>query len=139
MADIIQSPAIKALLDEIDMIQNEQEPTRQKIAELEKSLREGEQRIERNRAAIALLEGKGMLTARSRARASRRSGGQRLTAAERAEQALDAIRKGATNAKQVAEAMGVSTATATKSVDMLLSSGRVKATGQRAGRRLSAA
>src|SRR4051812_1943890 len=57
MATQTGSPAIKALEDEIASIEKAQQPTREKIRELENELVEGQAIIARNRAAFDVLNG----------------------------------------------------------------------------------
>jgi predicted HTH transcriptional regulator len=63
---------------------------------------------------------------------------QRLSAEERQTQVMEYIlaNPNGVNGKQVAEALGISSATAVKAIDPLIEAKRIKAEGQRAGRKL---
>ncbi len=62
----------------------------------------------------------------------------RMSPDERELQVLEIVNANSdgVNARRVAEGIGVSTATATKAINALLESGRIRSEGQRAGRKL---
>jgi predicted HTH transcriptional regulator len=70
--------------------------------------------------------------------ARRRAVGERQSLNERADQVLDIVRAHpqGVNGKQVAEELGVSNATATKAINVLLERAQIRAEGERRGRKL---
>lgn len=148
-----ESPAIKALEDEIAAIEKAQQPTQDaiqkvkddaaaEVARLTSELTDGQGVIDRNRAAIALLEGKTPFASSSGKRALRSSNPNAVPADQREEVALKAIRDGGAggvNGTVVRQALGVSEQTSAKTIRSLLDSGKVKSQGERRSRKLIAA
>jgi hypothetical protein len=68
----------------------------------------------------------------------RRSGGERQSVEDRAGQVLEIVRANpaGVNGKQIADQLGVSNATATKAINSLLETGRIRAEGARRNRKL---
>ena len=143
MASSGGSPAIKALEDEISAIQKAQEPTRAKIIAiheeaatkanaLEAELDEGAAIIARNRAAIDLLTGKTRIGSAPRARRSPRSS---VSAEGREDKIVEVLGQNpdGMNGVQLAEAIGVSAATARKTLDAMVAAKTIERTGEKRG------
>ncbi len=130
------SAAIVALEQEIAAIEKAQEPTQQKIRELQAQLIEGANIIARNRAAIDILNGKTPVSSQAPSRARRGARAPQASSEEREHAITAALAQNASdglNGTELAEAMGVSPATARKTLDGMVTAGTIKKTGERRG------